>query len=424
MEKRTGSILAWAMYDFANTIYSMNVVSLYFPLLIVLNLGHPDIYVSVANSISMLIVALSAPFLGQLSDSVGRRMPFLIVVTILCCLTTAGIGLLSGAASSVFSLLLLFIVANVSYQLGLVFYNSLLPVVAPIGRMGRVSGIGVALGYLGAIFGMLLVMPFNEGKILGWEVPWISAGGRAATFLPTAILFLIFALPTFFYIREKKFVSKEEPGIGPLRRIINTLKDSKRFPGIRRFLIGRFLFQEGIETAIIFMAIYSEKAIGMPDSVKIPFFVIATIGAAIGSWIFGHLVDSKGPLKTLNIVLVGWIAALVLLLPVTGRLPYYLLGAIIGALLGGVWTASRPLLLELSPPDAVGRFFGLYSLSGKAAAIVGPLIWGVVVWLLGPMGDSIAYRVAVLALAVLIAAGWIVIRPLKTVIDSKVRVVE
>ena len=118
MERRTGSILAWAMYDFANTIYSMNVVSLYFPLLIVLNLGYPDIYVSMANSISMLIVALLAPFLGQLSDSLGRRMPFLIIVTVVCCLATAVIGLLSKTGSSVFSLLLLFIAANVGYQLG------------------------------------------------------------------------------------------------------------------------------------------------------------------------------------------------------------------------------------------------------------------------------------------------------------------
>ncbi|RKZ31868.1 MFS transporter [bacterium] len=410
--KHAGRILAWGMYDFANTIYSMNVVSIYFPLLVVLNLGYPDIYAGGANSLSMLIVALSAPFLGQLTDSTGRRMPSLIAATIICCLFTAGIGFAAGGKLPILSVLAFFVVANVGFQLGLVFYNSLLPIVAPKGLIGRVSGIGVGLGYLGAIAGMILVMPFNEGAIFGIDIPWVHAGGRSATFLPTATLFLLFSLPTFIVIRERKPATRIEPRGRPLQRIIETLRDSKKYPGIRRFLVGKFLFQEGIETAIIFMAVYSEKAMGMPDSAKIPFFIVATLGAAIGSNVFGHLVDRIGPGKTLNIVLVGWIIALLLLLPITGRLPFFGLGIVIGALLGGVWTASRPLLLELSPIEAVGRYFGLYSLSGKAAAITGPLIWGAIVWVLKPLGDFIAYRSAVIVLIILIGAGWLVIRPL------------
>ena len=144
---RRGQILSWCIYDFANTIYSMNVVSLYFPLLVIVNLGFPDIYVSVANSISMLIVALTAPLLGQLTDRIGRRKEFLLAVTAISCLATAAIGVFYNTLGGhIFGLLAVFVAANVAYQLGLVFYNSLLPSVAPPGKIGRIGGLGVAIG--------------------------------------------------------------------------------------------------------------------------------------------------------------------------------------------------------------------------------------------------------------------------------------
>jgi len=409
-----GRIFAWAMFDFANTIFSMNVVSLYFAVYIVSDLGKAPIYYSVATSISMIAVVLLSPFLGQRTDIVGRRMPSLFITTVLCCIATAAIGFAAKIGVTVFPILALFVVANIGFQLGLVFYNSLLPDIAPSGKIGRVSGLGVALGYLGSIFGMILVMPFNEGNLFGWNIPFIQGGGRAATFMPTAILFFLFSLPTFIMIRERRQPAPLAPGTSSFDKIIETLRDTGKYPGIRRFLLATFLFQEGIQTAIIFMAVYADKAMGMPDSAKVPFFIICTIGAAIGSWVFGRLSDIISPKKTLVIVLFGWLLCLLLLLPITGKLPFYILGIIIGALLGGVPTAARPLLLQLSPPEAVGRFFGLYSLSGKAAAIVGPLIWGLVILFLEPIGEELAYRMAIVSLAVLISAGLLVLMPLKT----------
>jgi UMF1 family MFS transporter len=407
-------IFSWAMFDFANTIYSMNVVSLYFPLIIIYNYGLKDIYVGVANSVSMLIVALTAPFLGQMTDRTGRRMPSLVISTIVCVLAVMGIGILSQKSLSPFSILALFVFANVGFQLGLVFYNALLPQIAPEGKLGLVSGIGTAFGYLGSIFGMILVMPFNEGNIFGLAIPFIHAGGRAATFLPSAILFLIFAIPTFLWVRENKCkpAKCEELTGNPLKKILDTLRDTKKYPGIRRFLIGKLFYDEGIETAIIFMGVYAEGAMGLPDSSKLAFFVIATTGAAVGSWIFGHLTDKWGSRKTMNIVLAGWIVSLILLIAINSRLLFFLVGIPIGALLGGIWTASRPLLLELSPPESVGRFFGLYSLSGKVAAIFGPLLWGAVVGILSSFGKTVSYRAGVFALAILILIGWIITRPL------------
>ncbi len=408
---RAGQIVSWGIYDFANTIFSMNVVSLYFPLLIISNLGYKDIYVAVANSLSMLVVALSAPFLGQMTDGIGRRKPALFIATVISCAATALIGISTGAG--VYPLLALFVVANVAYQLGLVFYNSLLPSVAPPERMGRIGGFGVALGYIGSIVGMLIVLPFNEGSLFDIDIPWIAGGGRQATFLPTAILFLLFSLPTFLFLRERKSPSPSN-GVSPFKRVIDTLRDTKRYPGIRRFLVSKLFFQEGIETAILFMGVYSEKAVGLNDSAKIQFFVVATAFAAVGSWLFGRIVDRFGARRTLMAILIGWVISLVALVVFNGKTAFFGMGAIIGMLLGGVWTASRPLLIELSPPENIGRFFGLYSLSGKTAAIVGPIVWGLSTWALGGFGEGYAYRGAVLILAGMIAVGALVLRPLKT----------
>jgi len=414
---RRGQILSWCIYDFANTIYSMNVVSLYFPLLVIVNLGFPDIYVSVANSISMLIVALTAPLLGQLTDRIGRRKEFLLAVTTISCLATAAIGVFyNSLGGHIFGLLAVFVAANVAYQLGLVFYNSLLPSVAPPGKIGRIGGLGVAIGYIGSIVGMILVLPFNEGAVFGLEIPFIQAGGRPATFLPTAILFALFSLPTFLFLKEKRQAPLPKTGQTSFAQIIETLKDTKKYPGIRRFLISKLFFEEGIETAILFMGVYSEKAIGLGDDKKIPFFVIATVFAAIGSWLFGKIVDRWGAKPTLMAVLLGWVASLFALIFITSVEAYFVLGAIVGVFLGGAWTAARPMLIELSPKENIGRFFGLYSLSGKTAAIIGPLFWGIAVWSLSGFGNAVAYRGAVCTLAVMIAIGAIILHPLKKVI--------
>ena len=416
---RAGQVMSWSMYDFANTIFSMNVVSLYFPLLIVVSLGYRDIYVAVANSLSMLVVAVSAPFLGQLTDTIGRRKPALFIATAICCAATVAIGFYARAGVNVYILLALFFVANIAYQIGLVFYNSLLPSVAPKGMIGRIGGIGVAVGYIGSIVGMIFVLPFNEGALFGIDIPWIEAGGREATFIPTAILFVIFSLPIFLFLKEKRNPAPPIDNISPVKMIIETLRDTKKYPGIRRFLVGKLFFQEGIETAILFMGVYSEKAIGLGDSLKIQFFVVATAFAAVGSWFFGKVVDRHGAWKTLMGVLVGWVISLVVLVLLNGKMVFFGMGAIIGILLGGVWTASRPLLIELSPPENIGRFFGLYSLSGKTAAILGPILWGLSTLLLGGLGDTYAYKGAILVLAVMIAVGAVVLRPLKRDIEDR-----
>ena len=179
-------IASWAFYDFANTIFSMNVISLYFALWVTVDHGGQDILYSVALSGSMFAVAISVPFFGAISDQTGKRVFPLTILTIISVVATA----LIGQSSQLLVGLFLFIIANYCYQSALVFYNGMLPDVARQSNVGMISGYGVALGYMGSIAGLLLVRPFVE------------AGGRSAAFLPTAILFLSFSIPCFFFVKD------------------------------------------------------------------------------------------------------------------------------------------------------------------------------------------------------------------------------
>jgi len=407
-------VWGWISYDFANTIYSMNVVSLYFSLWITVDNGREDIWVSLANSLSMLMVALSLPGLGVISDRYRRRMPFLLGLTLSCVLFTSLISVVGWTVPSsgwrVGLALSFFVLANYSYQGGLVFYNALLPQVSPPRLMGRVSGYGTAMGYLGAIVGLALVMPFSRGRLFGWAIPLIAGGGRVATFLPTGIFFLLFSLPTFLLVREDG-EGRVLPQISRREvwgKVWEGVSNTKRYPGVLRFLIAKYLYEDAIATVIIFMGVYGNRVMGFSDALLVPFLMVSTSTAIIGSLGFGYLTDRIGPQRTLLLVLAGWIGCLGSLALLSAPFLFWIIGSLIGAFLGGTWASSRPLLVSLVPQEMLGEFFGLYSLSGKLAAIAGPLIWGGIVLFFRPWG-IIRYKLAVVALVLMVGAGFVVL---------------
>ncbi|MCR4439098.1 MAG: MFS transporter [bacterium] len=571
------AVASWILYDFANTIYSMNVVTMYFPLWMTVNLAMEDIWVSVGNSLSMVLVGLTMPVLGVVSDRFRARMPYLIALTLLCVAGTAMIGIVGALGMpglpTALCALLFYILANFAYQGSLVFYNALLPEVSTPRTMGKISGYGVAVGYLGSFFGLLVVMPFVTGGIefLGIEVPFlrgqevevarleggerayldVSVGrdahyeyilkavdaqgkaralpmriqardttlapqgegarravmvrwqapvhedvrtwrlyrhqggwGHVGSFLPTGFLFLLTAIPTFVFVRDRQPVPSKTremarnslqaalpaaayvpfllaaplavggcvlwrlaarrlqgesgrvevgsvlaayhrfvlrkilqpvfPGAHEFeetaQRIVAGLAKSKETPGVLRFLAAKFFYEEAVETIIIFMAVYAVKVVGFSSDVVVPFFLVATTAAAIGSFLFGLLTDRFGPKSALTVVLTGWIVSLVLVVAIDNRALFWGLACAIGMFLGGTWTSARPLLVTLVPAARLGEFFGLYSLSGKAAAITGPLLWGTVVYALGAYGDEVKYKAAVAALALLMLVGRLLLR--------------
>jgi MFS transporter, UMF1 family len=438
--------LSWALYDFANTVFSMNIATLYFAAWLVGDLGHSNTLYATVNGIASALVVVSIPLFGAISDATQRRKPWVVGFTLIACASTVliavlgqtglpliGEGVVGTRPSSLFSpgvalfgVLAAFTIANYTYQGAQPFYNAMLSELVPVDHRGRLSGMGAAFGYVGSIVGVLLTFPFFTGSlpILGTlpdrvvtflrsAVPFTAHGGRVSTFVPTAILFLLFSLPLTFFCRDhnaargKKNVAWREA----FRDLRQTLKEAKKYPGTMRFILTSFLYQDAMGTIIANMALYAIFAMGFRKGSEATLFVILTIPAVIGSYGIGRLVDRFGPKRTLSWVLVGWVVLLIAMIVVPTRNAFWIVGACIGLIYGGVSTAERPLLLSLVPDVEAGRFFSLMVLSSRAAAVVGPFIWAFAVDGLTPsMGTGFAYRAGVVTVAIGMTLALLMLR--------------
>jgi len=401
------AIASWAFYDFANTIFSMNVISLYFALWVTVDHGGQDILYSIALSGSMLAVAISAPVFGTISDQTGKRRFPLTLLTIVSVLATGFIG----EAEQLWVGLLLFVIANYCYQSALVFYNGMLPSVARQSSVGMISGYGVALGYVGSIAGLRLVEPF------------VNDGGRSAAFLPTAILFLVFAIPCFLYVKDpspKPFYVDIGQSFQTLKK---TITDASDYHVLLKFFVVHFLILDVVNTIIAFMSVYAHKVIGFDGKQITSFLILSTVFAMLGSLIIGWLVKHKGTVFSYGLVLWIWLTALTLIVISPGETLFWAVGPLAGVGMGGVWVTSRAIVVELSPPEKVGEFFGIYSLAGKMASIAGPLLWGSVVWIFQDT-QTLKYRAAVGSLLLITIATIFLFNTLKKQIQTSAAQIE
>ncbi|MFD2171596.1 MFS transporter [Tumebacillus lipolyticus] len=419
-------ILAWAMYDLANTIFSMNIVSRYFPLFITETLGQPDIVFSIAVSISMVLIALLSPIFGVLIDVRQKKRPFLLLYSLLSIAATAAIGLVGQALGTHPSILYvglgLFILANFAYNASLIFYNAQITDLGSRREMGRISGFGVAMGYVGTIIGLLSIEPFVTGKVPEWLSTALllapvdeasKAGVNLNAFVPTALLFLIFSLPIFFLVKDRR-----EQAIGGetfqgsifkegYARVWRTYKSAKEYRGLFRFLIAYFFFTDAINTVIAFMSVYAQGVMGLSASELTMFLLVATAFAVIGSFLMGFVTDKIGSKRSIYLVLWLWVAALTLAATSNSMPLFWVTGILIGIGMGSTWVSTRTLIVELSPPEKRGEFFGLFSLSGKVSAIIGPLVWGVITYTLRDYGD-LGSRIAIFSLLLFVLIGmWL-----------------
>ena len=427
---------SWALYDFSNTIFSMNIATLFFAVWLIHDVHLSNTMAAVASSASSVLVVLSIPIFGAISDATRRRKPWVVGFTIISVVFTALMGVvgqtlvplvgakvLDPAVTSyvltgipAFAILTSFIIANWAYQGAMPFYNAMMFELAPSSEVGRLSGLGTALGYVGAIVGVLLVSPFFDGNlplfgavssgVLGFlrhVIPFTSHGGRVSTFVPTAFFFLLFSLPLFLFCKDHH----PRPNVDRVEwreafhGVAETLRDARKYPGALRFLLASFLYQDAIGTIIQYMAVYAVMAMGFEEGKDVTFFVVLTVPAAIGSYLLGKLVDRIGPKKSLVFTIVSWVVLLVGLIVAPSHAAFWIIGAMIGLIFGGVPTAERPLLLTLIPEEEAARFFSLMVLSSRAAAIAGPIIWGLTVdGLKDSYGVGFAYRAAVVTVAI------------------------
>ena len=391
-------VLAWAFYDFANTIWALNILSLYFPLWVVQDMEAKQSTLSITLSSSMLLVAIVSPALGAVSDQTGKRLQFLasaVLITVIC-------TVLFGLPHKLGFTLGLFIIANFAYQSGNVFYDSLLTTISRFEIRGTVSGLGVAFGYVGSFAGIILIAPIASN--------W----GRVSTFIPTGVAFLLFSLPCYLFIKETP--SGKGLSVHLLKesyvQIYQTIRQHSQHINLFRFIAARFLYVDAINTLLVFMAIYLTEVIGFNDSTIRVLLLTSASSAIIGSFLYGRLTDYLGPKNTLFIILAQWIVVFIGLAATSSPLFIWAIGFLTGTALGGTWTADRTLLTRLAPPSQIGEFFGLYQLAGKFAAVIGPLIWGVTVESLAELGNM-RFRIAILALLINVVLGLLTLTLVK-----------
>jgi UMF1 family MFS transporter len=396
--------VAWALYDFANTIFSFAVVSGAIGLWLTDTgrFGERDgnFLLSVAIVISVGLNAIVSPILGALSDRGGRRLPFLLVFTTLCIAATAFIASAGPTVG-----LVLFVIANFAYQAALIYYDATLKTVSRPETRGRLSGIGVAIGYVGTITVAL--------TIFFLDVP------VADRFLLSAILFAIFAIPIFLIVREPSTgggISRADV-TGSMTQVLRTIEHARAVPGLGRFLLGRFFYSDAVNTVIVVMSVVTVRAMGLTETQANLILLGLTVVAVLASFGWGRLVDRWGPKRTLMAVLWSWAVGLVIggvSIGIAGPIGiglFLVAGGILGSGLGGVQVADRVFMLRLSPPEKLGEFFGIYGLVGKGSQVIGQLLYGLILlWTFDALGNG-AYQVAVLSLLVTMLIGMWLIRP-------------
>jgi UMF1 family MFS transporter len=439
---------SWALYDFSNTIFSMNVATLYFSVWIVSDLGSTDLVYAMANAAASILMVVAIPILGAISDARRRRKPWVVGFTIASCAACVLMGVIGqttlplvgqGIAhpsvvpagwhvsiTALLPVLVAFAVANFAYQAAQPFYNAMMPELVPVEEQGRLSGFGVALGYVGSILGVALVLPFFTGELPGIGkfgdgvsnmlhtlVPFTDNGGRVSTFVPTGLLFFLFSLPLFLFCRDHNPApaGARVNWRKAFKDVSETITAARQHPGALRFIVTSLVYQDAIGTIVTFMTLYAVRAVGFQKGSEVKLFMVLTIPAIFGSYVYGRLVDRIGAKRSLGITLWIWIALLVAMMLVTNQSQFWLVGLAIGLNFGGVNAIERPLLLSLIPDVEAGRYFSLMLLSARVAAIVGPLLWGLTTAALeGPFGTGVAYRAAVFVVALMFVIALVILR--------------
>jgi UMF1 family MFS transporter len=359
--------------------------------------GQPigDLYWSLGTSIAMIITAIISPILGAIADYSAGKKRFLLFFTLLCIAATSTLFLIG--SGDVFWGIIIFILANVGFEAGLVFYDSFLPEITEPKNYGRVSGYGFAMGYLGSLATLAIIYPFIQAEMIKESFP------------VAALFFLLFSLPLFIYLKDnrKKNVEHESYFKIGITRVWNTLSHLKNYKNLATFLLAYFFYIEGVNTIIFFSGNYASTTLGFSETELLIFFLTVQTTAIAGSVILGIVADSIGQKKTIIITLIMWLVTVLIAFLIQDKNGFYVVGLIAGAAMGSSQSTSRSLMSKLTPPEKKTEFFGFYSLFGKSSAVIGPLVFGLVSFI---SGDQ---RLAIISIGFFFVVGLLILTRVK-----------
>jgi UMF1 family MFS transporter len=389
------------MFDLANSSYTTLVVtvafSVYFTKLVVPG-NRADFLWGLGIFLSNLAVILISPVLGALADDTGRKKLFLAATYLLCVAGTALLWfVLPGQAILG---LVLFVVSNVGYSLGENLAGAFLPEISTPATIGRISGFGWGLGYFGGLACLLACWPLLAG---GFTLE--NLGGLRAAWLVTAVFFLVSALPTFIFLRERAPRGPRRPladyAGATFGRLATTAHSLRHFSELARFLAFFFVFSCGLMTVIAFASIFAERTLGFTSGELILLFMALQLSSAGGAFFFGWVQDKLGARLTIQATLVLWIAVSVGAFYCQTKTLFWVIAIAAGLGIGSLQSASRGLVGLFSPVGKSGEFFAFWGLAGKGAYMLGPVVFGALSSLTG------SQRTAILANGIFFVVGLV-----------------
>jgi MFS transporter, UMF1 family len=386
MERRNVPLViwSWALYDWANsafnTLISTFIYSTYFTQAMAPDEVRGTLWWSRAVALSGILTALVSPVLGAAADRAGTHKRFLAIATTLCLCSTALLAFVRPSqANAVLIALGLYVVADLCFETGYVFYNAFLPRIASPDQLGRVSGYGWGLGYVGGLVCMgIALVGFVQPDVPWFGITKVEGFNVRATNLLVAAWFAIFSLPLFLFVPQRRTGNVRVDLARSMRELSATLREISRYREIVKFLIARLVFNDGLVTIFAFGGIYAAGTFGMSLSEVIAFGVVLNVAAGLGAIAFGFLDDRIGARKTILITIAALSMATGLAVWAPSRSWLWLAGILIGVFVGPNQSASRSLMARFVPEKHQAEFFGFFAFSGKVTSFLGPIVLGMV----------------------------------------------
>jgi UMF1 family MFS transporter len=411
--KRNREHLAWYLYDFGNSAYAavvlLAIYSAYFKGSVVGGAEGSRLW-GISVGIAMLVVAVTSPILGTLADFSVSKKKFLLIYSFVCWSFTAMLFFVQDG--DILTGMLFFILAEIGYRSGQVFYNALLPDIASPEEMGIVSGNGWAIGSVGGILCLVIILPaimFTEGTLfVRLSLPF------------TALFFAVSSIPTLLWIKEKGSPQKLPAGQNYISlafsRLSDTVRSVRSFKEFIKFIIAFLIYNDGILMALDFAAIIGAVLFGMDQQQLIIFMIIVQITSVAGAYIMALVGDRIGYKKSLILSILMMTAVVIGMLFTTTIEGFFVIGALAGFALTGVQSVSRTMVGLFAPAGKSGEFFGFFAVAGRTSSFIGPTIYGILaaeaaLWfeknrgMSALLAEQSGQKVAIVSIAVFLLVG-------------------
>jgi len=404
-------ILGWVMYDFANSAYTTLIVTFIYAIYFVSAIAPDKIYGTALWSrgvtLTALLTAFLSPVLGALADHGNAQKTFLFISTVIGAAGSAMLWFVK--PGQVYQALIWFVLSNLAFEIGMVFYNAFLPDISSEKNIGRISGIGWGVGYMGGLLAMFVAM----AGFINPEIPWFglareSGANIRATCILVALWYGLFSIPLFILVKSKPCNQIKNNGKAAIVRaaftdLKDTFKDIRSYREIVKLLIARMIYNDGLVTIFAFGGIYAAGTFGFSFKEIMIFGIVLNVAAGTGALIMGIFDDKLGGKTTIQISNIILTLAVVLAVCAPGKAMFWTAGVLVGFFAGPNQSASRSLLGRFVPREKENQFFGFFAFSGKLTAFFGPLFLGILTQIFN------SQRAGVAVLAVFFVIGSLIL---------------